>query len=115
MSLESKAKKISQLIKEAQDDNSSVCLFDRVVPLKEVQELEANFKLMETETLKQLHKICRQLTEAREYADNALVEHNVSYEFIENYGKKLDPEHTEEWVSTAYLKELRAILSVGGK
>jgi hypothetical protein len=51
-----------------------------------------------------------QMEAAREYADRALVEHNVSYEFVENYGKKLDPEHTTEWVSTAYLKELREIL-----
>jgi hypothetical protein len=67
MSLESKAKTLGMLKAEADRlewhfDNSA--LKTKWVPLDEAQKLEADFKLMETETLKQLHLKCHQIEKA---------------------------------------------------
>jgi hypothetical protein len=63
----------------------------------------------------QLRELEAKIEAAKQYAERTLVEHNVSYKFVEMYKTKLDPDQKEEWVSTVYLKELAAMLETPRK
>ena len=107
---------------ESDREKCKSCFYTKpLVTLEDAQKLEterdqwkkeAGIQCTAKSTYEQevIPKLEKQIAEAKRYVENLLVEHNVSFEFIENYGKKLDPEHKEEWVATVYLKELRAIL-----
>jgi hypothetical protein len=81
----------------------------KMIPLNEAQKLETDFKLMETETLKQLHIICNKIAEA-----NKLFER---YLYLKNFSdpqtyKEVDKEESE---MEAIEEELTAILALNNR
>lgn len=69
--------------------------------------------MTETDRIKELEAENKQLKDkldwATEYAQNAIVGHNVSGYFVTGYTKTFGDK--DEWVNIAYLKELFEILA----